>query len=136
VGGAIKKTKAEFVEAGHPDLDEGEIWLYSLSEHKTERHIGARDTPLNIGVQDILKKYLGDDPERPVFLNRRGNTFKTRILSNAVKKVNVAQSYDCGSVLILSFRLRLRLRFDLSFRCVRGTLTPHFGTILPLNRLG
>ena len=84
--GDIKKTKAEFVEAGHPDLDEGEVWLYHLARHKTDRYVEERNIPLDLEVQELLKKYLVDDPERPIFFNKLGNAFTTGRYSRIVFK--------------------------------------------------
>lgn len=82
--GDIRRTKEEFAEVSY--LFDGEMWLYVLPGHKTQKHIGGRAIPLGAEEQDILSRYMGSDSEIPIFRNKKGRAYSPRLYSQRVKE--------------------------------------------------
>ena len=66
---------------------DGENWLAQPEEHKTAGKGFTRSFVLCKRSQEILKKYMQDDPNRHFFLNDKGNPFTPNVFGKAVKKV-------------------------------------------------
>jgi integrase len=82
--GDLKRTKKEFAEYGQ--LYDGENWLYVLPEHKTKKHIGTKILPIGIQEQNILTKYLTDNPQDALFKNYYGKPLTEPVYSRNVKQ--------------------------------------------------
>ena len=66
---------------------DGDNWLALPKEHKTARKGYARPFMLCKISQEILKKYMPDDPEQCFFLNAQGKPFTHISFGRAVRKV-------------------------------------------------
>ncbi len=80
--GDIRRTKEEFAEVSR--LYDGEMWLYVQPDHKTKRYIGRKTIPLGVEEQEILGKYLGPDPSKPIFRGVRGGAVSGEMYSREV----------------------------------------------------
>ncbi|MDR0327678.1 MAG: tyrosine-type recombinase/integrase [Planctomycetaceae bacterium] len=81
---------SEFLNLCPADIDfkyDGKNWLALPEKHKTAGKGYARPFVLCKRSQEILQKYMPDDPHRCFFLNSRGNPFTAVVFSKAVKKV-------------------------------------------------
>jgi integrase len=83
--GDIKKTKEEFAE--YDRLFDNENWIYVLSKHKTEKHIGAKTIPLGMEEQEILTKYLNRPSDSFVFWNQHENPMNRACYDRSIKRV-------------------------------------------------
>jgi integrase len=68
-------------------FEDGQDWLYLPDVHKTAGKGKSRPVVFTKTDQEILKKYIKDDPNQHLFLNSKGKPFTTRTYGQAVKKI-------------------------------------------------
>ncbi len=83
--GDLRTTREEFGKVSH--LHDGEMWLYVMTEHKTARKVGTRAIPLGAEEQEILGKYISDDPAAPIWRNQKGRMMSGAVYSNTLAEV-------------------------------------------------
>jgi integrase len=83
--GDLKKTKKEFAQ--YSKLFDGVNWIYVLPEHKTKKFIGVKAIPLGLEEQEILGKYISDDPQTRVFKRANGKPITVAAMGRKLKSV-------------------------------------------------
>ena len=75
------------IERGKIDFAfDGENWLYQPDKHKTASRGKVRTFVFCKESQEILNKYLTNEPNQPVFRNRRGNAVSPSVFGKKIKK--------------------------------------------------
>jgi integrase len=75
--GDLKRTKEDISEYYlFDDLNNEDIWIYVLPNHKTKKYIGTKIVPLGFQEQEILAKYLNRPLDSFVFWNQHGKPMK------------------------------------------------------------
>jgi integrase len=65
---------------------DGENWLYLPYKHKGTWRGKSRAILLGLDEQNILKKYLNNELDKNIFLNKRGNPYSTDCYCKVIKK--------------------------------------------------
>jgi integrase len=81
----VCRMKSEDINTNY----DGSNWLYIPQKHKTAWKGKTRVIILGSEEQEIIKKYLSEEPEKYIFLNKKGNPYTGTWLSRLIReKIN------------------------------------------------